>query len=311
VQESEVAKFYILLAECGDNMFDYASALVESGLSAFMPRSEFHRSFCRDAAEQETHRSCSIELAKVALARPLPARPSLTHDSLYRSTLIEELVRVRDHENGYPGSELRTRAGRELWRMEIDPCRRQLARSRLEDRPGFDLSWSSVRDKELAMLISETTRHSSGLSRRFSFGRSDRWKFYVAAMEQVAGPLGFCLDKQRSSVGAPVLTKDLAETFRLSWHIDPARFALNNLEGDFRPSLELRAVAAEHGVGGNDPQRFLFISYDAAVRDFAQAYCTFRSLDQLETIIKAHLMVYRLLAPSILEAVHGAFSKPQ
>jgi hypothetical protein len=308
MDDSEVTKFYKLIAECGEDAVGQAQSLINAGFSAFLPRDAFRRSFCLDKAQEQTHRAVSIELAKVALARPVPARATLGVDSFYHSAELDRLVHARDKENGFPGSELRSRAGDERWKIEIDPCMRQLARRRFEDRSGFDASWASVRRNEAATLAKEVALHSSGLSHSYSFTASGRCEFYVAVMKRDADSLGFALDYEKSSPNFPIFSMRTACGLDLCWVIEEIdRFVMGHGEGDFRPTLELR-YPAHAGPALNATSRdFLVISYSEVIRDFAQAYCTFRNLDELEVIIKAHLRLYQAIAPTITEAVHQAF----
>lgn len=308
MNDHDVMKFYKLIAEFGNDAVGHSQSLIDAGFSAFLPREAFRKSFCLNEEQEQTHRAVSIELAKVALARPIPARATFGTDSLYRSALLDQLVRLRDQENGYPGSELRARAGNARWKIEIDPCMRQLARLRTENRSAFDARWEAARRNEAAILANEVVLHSSGLGHAYPFTPSGRYEFYKVAMMRDTASLGFTFDDAKSSANFPIFSKRATDSLDLCWVIEENdRFVMRHDEGDFRPSLELRSPVHKGAASNSGSRDFLVISYSEALSDFAQAYCTFRNLDELEVITKAHLRLYQLISPTITEAIHQTF----
>jgi hypothetical protein len=56
-----------------------------------------------------------------------------------------------------------------------------------------------------------------------------------------------------------------------------------------------------------DPVNLLVVDYASAMPNFGAAYWMFRNLDQLETIVKAHLCLYGFLEPLIEDAARETF----
>lgn len=79
----------------------------------------------------------------------------------------------------------------------------------------------------------------------------------------------------------------------------------NQFEGQFTPSLQVRRRSRAGELGNFGPGEFLHIRYADVVPGFFDAYRTFHRLAQLETMIKAHLCLYRLMAPIIEGTLKG------
>jgi len=75
------------------------------------------------------------------------------------------------------------------------------------------------------------------------------------------------------------------------------------MEGYFVPYLELRGRNVRGRIGKAEMGEFLFIDVRHIVPGFGNAYWKFYGLDELETIIKANLCLYGLMAPMIEAAL--------
>jgi hypothetical protein len=70
------------------------------------------------------------------------------------------------------------------------------------------------------------------------------------------------------------------------------------------PCLELRSGQLRGSLAKVKSGEFLLIRYAGIVPGFFNGYWQFFDLDELETVIKAHLYLYSLMAPIIEDGLH-------
>jgi len=303
------------LLPIGDMIFDYMSSLRQTGFAAFVPYYDFLNSFCSSEREQELHRQCLIEGAKNRLARPWPLvmfAPYQEH--LPFSPFLQRLIDERDQQNGVPETQLSSRYPGELWRQEVDPCERRKTYMEIVEKESYAISWKTMLSKQRECLRLEVDRHASGLSVDLSFDKRGRYALYAAVMTLAARPLGFHFDKQLSYSDYPVFSQEVAGDWVLCWTIDDEKvFLLSPMEGYFQPHLALRSKRVRGRLGKARVGEYFFIGYQHVVPGFGNAYWKFQDLNELETVIRAHLYLYSLMAPIITEGIRNAvegFSKP-
>jgi hypothetical protein len=280
----------------GDHVFSYAEALKLSGFSAFEPHLRFVEGFCDTEEATNLHRACLIEVAKVSLGTPWPmwlrATPA-ERESIYSSELFKRLCRERDELNGVPVERIYERYPGEGWRREVDPCKRDMMRVGATDRQTYGERWQAMLDEQGRLLQSEVARHATGLADHYIGRRA----FYVAAMTQYSSPHGFVRDRVKSSEAFPIFSKSVSEDWDLCWTLQEEEWLLRGL---FVPYLELRHRRLRGRIENRQSGEFLWFRYKLIIPSFGTAYWKFSDLKQLETIIKAHLCFYKLIAP-ILE----------
>jgi hypothetical protein len=169
-----------------------------------------------------------------------------------------------------------------------------------------------MKTEEQHILIRETARFASGRGRGRGFDKASRYAMFVEVMESESRSLGFSRDTKKSRSGYSVFSKPVSEGWDLCWTIeDMNTFHRNVFEGQFEPYLHLRARNVRGKLNRAQMGEFLVIRYRYLILGFGNAYWKFSDLNQLETIIKAHLRLYALLAPGIesgiARALRGTF----
>jgi hypothetical protein len=119
-------------------------------------------------------------------------------------------------------------------------------------------------------------------------------------IEGDAASLGFSLDKRKSRPNLPIFSKQITQRWDLCWELEkPMKLTSKPFGWRFHPLLELRHRDLTGPIDGKKAGEFLLLRYHHIIRGFGNAYGAFTDLDELETLIKAHLYHYRLMAPII------------
>jgi hypothetical protein len=299
-------------ASIGDSVFDYMSQLQSRGFAAFLPAWEFVCSYCPSPEAQETHRRCTIEVAKAVLGRPWPFNASDEDKKVfYRSAYLSELRQKRDLEFGMSARDFAARFPDEIWRLEIDPCSRAWMRASFCDGDAYrkrEQDVQEARRKRIAEEASLHTRASDFLDSPDAFGHMD---VTIAVMRRELQSLGFRYDDSRSLGDCPVFSKAVARGWLLCWSLGDARSLVGGPnEGYFKPMLDMRLAGIKGSVDSAQPNEFLIIRYQKVVPGF-NAYMRFRDLRELEVMIKAHLALYRLMAAIIEDAPPSVLGAPE
>ena len=122
-------------------------------------------------------------------------------------------------------------------------------------------------------------------------------------MKRDSAGLGFVHDKARSRASYPVFSKPTTGDWDLCWVLEESRSFLESpIQGRLVPFLEIRSRALRGSLARVESGDFLHIRYARIIYGFSTAYWTFRNLDELETVIKAHLCLYSLIAQTIESA---------
>lgn len=290
----------------GDNLFTYIERLKEANFSAFVPYHEFLDSFASCPEDLRVHRRYQIELAKLRLGRPHPMRrSSATWRQVFFSPFIQHLREERDRANGVPETELSRRYpwGEAAWRREIDPCERNKVYASVNDEEFYEARWNAMLEERRQRLVAEVPIHATGLAKDYNLSKKGRYSFFTAAMKRDAAKLGFHYDAGKSYPDFPVFSKPINDDWDLCWAIEePEFFFMDPMSGSFDPYLELRHKKLSGSIGKAKVGDFLHIEYNHIVIGFGNAYWQFYDLDELETVVRAHLFFYSLIAP-IIETV--------
>lgn len=292
----------------GDKIYEYMERLEDARFGAFRPYHKFVESFAETPEELATHRLCVAEHARERLAQPTPIR---IYDSdfkqLYFSPFLQQLREERDRVNGIPVQQLATRyPGDSAWRREIDPCQRRLIRAEMTDREAINSRRTTMFEEQRQVLEREVKSHATGLSRQHPFDREGRYAFFTTIMQRDAAALDFRYDKSRSRWDYPVFSKAMTADWDLCWVLEePRHFFPSPSEGIFMPFLELRSRPLRGRLTKVESGEFLHLRYSSILPGLYSGYRTFLNLDQLETIIRAHLFFYTLIAPIIEGGIHN------
>lgn len=301
----------------GDALFDIMGQLEAAGFAAWRPRYEFVKSF-GDPEDIEVHRRYLVEMAKIRLATPDPWRFSeaeLTRVYSSSSAIFRQLKDTRDRLNGVPEDELSRRYGGAgaAWRRPLDPCERKQIFASIHDKETYDGLWHAMLDERRRWFEEEVERHATDLCRAYTFDKDGRYGLFTAVMERDAAAFGFRYDKPKARPYCPVFSKPVSEHWDLCWAIEewkPFFSQFSPLEGRFVPYLELRGRNVRGRIGTAEMGEFLFIRFDHVVPGFSDAYWKFYGLDELETMIKARLCLYGLVAPVIEGELRKALTNP-
>lgn len=290
----------------GEKVFQYMDQLEESGFAAFLPSSKFVDSFAENPEELALHRQCIIETAKERLGQPTPIRIyDEDFKQLYFSPFLQRLRAERDRVNGVPVRELGARyPGDSAWRHEVDPCQRRLVQTAATQRDALEARRNAMCEEETRAFEREVAHHASGLGKaRCAFDKRGRYGFFAAVMKRDAVRLGFVYDKSRSRANYPVFSKPMTGDWDLCWVLEESRpFLESPIQGRFVPFLEIRSRTLRGSLAKVESGEFLHIRYERIIYGFSTAYWRFRNLDELETVIKAHLCFYSLIAQTIESA---------
>jgi hypothetical protein len=309
------------LLRAGDEIFNYASKLREAGFSAFDPYLTFLEHFCESQEEIRVHRNWLVEMAKIELGTPWPmvllATPA-ERKKVYSSAFLEQLRRKRDELNGVPEEQIGERYPLEGWRREVDPARRRMIQAEVTDRSAYQKRFQSMLQEQRDIVALEATQHATDLASEGGLEGIGLYAFFTAVMERNATALGFHLDKDKSLPNSPVFSKKVSRDWDICWELERLnKLASKPLEWQFHPLLEIRHRSLTGSINRGKAGEFLLIRYQHIVRNFGNAYGAFVDLRELETVIKAHLFAYSLMAPifedglgSVL-AAHGGRDQPQ
>jgi hypothetical protein len=287
----------------GEEVFGYVEKLEDLGFSAFRPAMTLTDSCCQSTEELELHRKCTIESAKISLGRPWPFKASKGDKArFYASPFLDELKRKRDEDLGIPMKDFMLKYPEDVWRLELDPCKRRCLQSSLRSDPTYLAREEQASQARIAILSEETARHI-GYRREDVAVPFEHQTVLEAAMQRELLPLGFKYDAVQSRADYPVFSKAVGRGWALSWALDDSRsFSSGPTSGHCNLLLQLRSPGVKRTVERARTGGLLIIRHGRVVPGF-QAYSQFSSFSELELVARAHLTFYRLIAP-IIE--HGA-----
>lgn len=299
------------LVGLGESFFDNAARMEAAGLSSFRPIMAFDESFCETPQEREFSRKVTIEVAKERLGNFAPY-PYLRDDPGrgYRSTLLDQL-RAQRAARGH-SSETYDRA--KPWLIELDPCRFRMVEliyTRNDElnarRRPFDEEHALLRQQEIA-------RYATDLSKGVADSGGARRKICSSVLTQALGGLGFRPTSKAAAQSGALVEKPVGAGWCLVWNIDfvnlrrptgtrpQDQIGYLDLDLDLAQCSDLRPTDPQT-IGGA-PLRISY-NYAAPIDRSEWRYGTFRSLPELETLLRAHVTVYSMLHERIETALSG------
>jgi hypothetical protein len=287
-------------APLGGHVFENAAHLQRARFTAFLPGFLFDDSFCATETELEIHRRYIRERGKEIFGTPCPAKATFEERRrFYRSEFNEVLREENNRLNaGIPRAEM------EMWRLEIDPCTRARMRAWLSGSVAYDARVGDLLQRQRYGRAVELEWHYSGLSANYSLSADDRMQFYLAVMQRHAPGLGFSLDLHKSHSTFPVFSRPLNAAWDLCLTLlEPQALGSGPGEGALSLHLELRhrSLAGDSRLAAAG--QLLSVPYNRAIPSFCTTYREFRTLEELELIVRAHLC---LLEPNVAAIAEGA-----
>lgn len=273
-----------------------ADALRQAGFSAFAPYQEFMESFATSSLERDVHRAYLQERAKGMLS---------IADARYTSPLMERL------REGAAASYLRNDPATEwIARLHVDPCEQNALLLKVRNGHEYERRERTMLERRASQLSIETARHSTGMATGFPAGmllKPMRFNFAARVLERESAPLGFQRVRSRVAKTGVVVSKPVAAGWDLDWSIaSPDLFYFSTRDGSLTLNLKLRARGVAKADNKDVPGAVFEVKYPALVYGFSTAYMPFRDLDSLETILKAHVQLYRLVAGDLERVVAEA-----
>jgi len=298
-QAIALCRAFATLPNLASNIEDRLGSI---NFSAWRPYCKFLESFGTEE-EVRIHRTCVIEEARTRLSTPYPWHLTDTERAqIYQSPFLDGLRVERDRANGVPEKDLSKRydwGGERAWRREIDPCKRKQVYASVNHPDDYGAIWHEMLDEQRRWFESEVVVHATQISRRHTFDNAGRIALFKEAMAQYAGPLDFILDKRWSRPTCPVFSKKISANWNLALILDqPHMLTLTPFEG--HATLILILVRSDvKKLGKSQVGDGIAIRYSLVILWFGNAYWQFYCQDELETIVKAYVCLYGMVAPVI------------
>ena len=288
------------LLPLADSAPEVTKRIQDIGFTAWLPHHMFIESF-GTPEDVDCHRRCIIEFARERLGRPFPPFFATDLSHHYFSPYLQELRRKRDVFNGVEANKLSTRypQSEAAWRRPEDPCERKKIFAHVNDREAYDVAWKVMERDTQRILEAEVERYSTALVADRPFDHQSRFELFKAVMERDAADLGFQYDKAMSRTRDPVFSKELDKDWSLCWSIGNLALFLGLIRGRYTPDLHIRRRQFRGNLAEAKSGEVLFIPYRLLVPCVGSAYGSFRTLGELEVMIKANLSLYRIVAPTL------------
>ncbi|MDN3577350.1 hypothetical protein QWZ03_11290 [Chitinimonas viridis] len=274
----------------GGGAFELIEFLKERGIAAFMPQLESLFDRCISDQEKRDLDLYLCEVVKERIGSMHYNRPTGWGGGPwpgYKSEILErfrrgEIYKPLDYDF-YP----------ERW-GEVEGEHPVFYRRRIEmmeDNGRFkerERMWEGGRDKRLK----EEAFALGGEGRAYDLsGKCDRLEFYQMILAAETKVLGFSFDEKSSGPEYPVFSKQLTEKWKISWVLnDSSYLAPFHEQGSLDALLQLRPVKSPRQRSRlKDEYTSLYLNY--AIPTF-HCYLPFRSLENFEVCIKAHVRVF-------------------
>lgn len=284
------------LRSLGEQTHQLADDLRRAKFSAFQPYQQFIESFAKDSHERAIHHEYVKERAKAMMS---------LSQSRHVSPFMERLKEAAGK------SPLRSDPATEwIPRLHVDPCEQNAFLLKVRDPEEYEVRQRAMHERRAARLDLETTRHSTGVASEFPAGmlvKPMRFKFATRVIEQELASLGFRRVRANAAKGGVIVSKSIAPDWDLDWSVgDPDLFYYGPGSGSLTLNLKLRAGDAAKTDRDDALGQVFSIHYSSLVYGFSTAYMSFNNLNSLETMIKAHVQLYRLVAAVLEGAIAGA-----
>lgn len=277
------------LVGLGEQTHELADNLCLAGYSAFVPYHRFVESFATSKSDLDVHREYVKERAKSMMA---------ISDVTYTSPFLAQLKDVASR------SRLRNDPATEwIARLHLDPCEQNAFALKVRNQHEYERRERTMLDERMNELATETARHTTGIATQYPLGmlmKPIRFKFASHVMERELAPLEFRRVRTNAAKSGVVVSKSITPHWHLDWSIaDPDLFYFDPGKGSLTLNLKMRAANAAKTDRDDELGKVLSVSYAALVYGFSTTYMAFRELEELEMNIKAHMQLYRLVAPML------------
>jgi len=297
------------LVPLGDGFFEHAERMKAAGFTSFVPIMEFDESFCETAEERELSRSVTIEVAKERIGNFEP-HPYLRDEPGpgYQSALLQRLRALRAER----GNSFESYDRSKRWLIELDPVRYRIVEmiyTRNDElaarRAPFDEAHARLRREEIE-------RCTTALSLAAADSGGARRKVCGSVLAQSSEALGFQATNKAAARSGLLVEKALAGGWALVWSVDLVnlrrptgerpqdRIGYLDIALDLAPCSHLSPPRERTIVDA--PLRIGY-NYAAPIDRAEWRYGTFRSLPELETLLRAHAAVYAMLHERIERAM--------
>jgi hypothetical protein len=208
---------------------------------------------------------------------------------------------------GVSAAEFVARFPKQVWRLELDPCKRRLMQFSLRSEPSYIARENHALESRRAILDQETVRHTQAVASG-THDPFDHMEVLERSMQHELTPLDFKYDSLKSRADYPVFSKSIGGGWDLCWALDDSRvLSTGAARGTCKLVLHLRSAGLKGSIGRARSGHFLVIRHDQLIPGF-HSYTAFSSFSGLELVVKAHVSLYRLIGQTIEHAVQRVFA---
>lgn len=297
------------IAPLGDDFFRHAETMKAAGLTSFQPIIELDESFCESEEERELSRRVTIEVAKERIGNFAPY-PYLRDEAGpgYRSALLQRLRAQRAER----GNSFEAHDRGKPWLIQLDPCRYRMFEMMFTRNDELTARQLPYNEANARLRQQEIARFATALSLGVADSGGTRRKICGAVLAEVLGTLGFRSTSKSAARSGSLVEKALPGGWCLVWSVDftnlrrptggrqQDQLGYLDLDLDLAP-CSTKAAPVEQTIG-HAPLRIGY-NYAAPIDRTEWNYGTFRSLPELETLLRAHATVYAMLHERIEEAL--------
>lgn len=295
------------LAAICDKQELFCHILREHGFSAFDPLLANYFTYALPVEIEATKKRMTEEAKEVFLRE---VRRTIGGDNVSEAELasphLVELGRLRDLRNGMPEAELPRHFSEQeayILRALDEPERRQRADSIL-NRTNCEHKLQEAKEEAMMRLKCEAQRMTSVDWINVATDSASRGQLFLDTSSSLLKDIGFksAVSKRRSPL---FVRRQLDSEFELRWVLRDvdylAAWPRQMKPSGFQPALYMchRETPANIEVGAQRGQ-CLRLTYEELVPFFRNAYIHFYTNSELETIIKAHVLLMRYFIDEFL-----------
>lgn len=293
--DERVRAIALRLTQIADDADTLAAEVAAMGYAAFIPTCRFIESFAASAEDVDVHRRYVVEQAKGYLGQFYPGARTA-----YSSSLIAELKEAAK------SSPLLDDAST-AWipQLQVDPCEQSALVMKVRNPKEYERRKAAMIEQRANQLAIETKRHASGLSSRYPLAMvrmSSRLRFVATIVVEELASIGFTSATAKTEEGYSLAKKDVCSQWALVWAVRDVDMLFRGAKsGMVLLALEARRSLGEHGRAA--ASRSFPILLQTLLYGFRNSYASFNNLDMLETNVKAHMALFRLVFPKIEDAI--------
>jgi hypothetical protein len=149
----------------------------------------------------------------------------------------------------------------------------------------------------------EIARFTKGYFKNYkNDNKKDRLEFYKLVMTDQLDSLGFKLDKTLSTKNAPIVAKNLIDSWKVGFYLHQDNFFQQYTMEKNRGYLDLSFGLihdSNKGMKSSDRSKYVLFSFEILfplqMLDFPKAYSEFHNLQELEVLLLAHIEMYSII----------------